>query len=237
MTGAPVAGVYCSTAMNDWNIQSRAHACRNCGKGFADQQLYHTLLLDLRHEIQRLDVCDACWQAEHHEGARDRKGFISHWQGVYEVPAAAPPEAIQKESAESLLRHMIELNQPEHAASSYILAVMLERKRILKVKEQFRREGHRVFVYEHAKSGDVFTIPDPDLHLNQLEAVQRDVAHLLEHGLTPPPAVSPADPAGEAPPPAGAPAAAQTARAPSGDDASLEAASPAAEPVVDEVRP
>jgi hypothetical protein len=174
--------------MNEWNIQSRSHACQACGQPFADQQHYHTLLLDLRHEIQRRDLCETCWRNE--QGASDRKGFISHWQGVYEVPAA-PPEAIQKESAESLLRHMIELNQPEHAAASYILAVMLERKRILKVKEQFRREGHRVFVYEHAKSGDVFTIPDPDLHLNQLEAVQRDVAHLLEH-LTPAAAVSPA---------------------------------------------
>jgi hypothetical protein len=31
----------------------------------------------------------------------------------------------------------------------------------------------------------VFTIADPDLHLDQLEAVQRDVAALLEHGLNP----------------------------------------------------
>jgi hypothetical protein len=32
----------------------------------------------------------------------------------------------------------------------------------------------------------VFTIADPDLRLDQLEAVQRDVAALLEHGLNPP---------------------------------------------------
>ena len=32
----------------------------------------------------------------------------------------------------------------------------------------------------------MFTIADPDLHLDQLEAVQRDVAALLEHGLNPP---------------------------------------------------
>ncbi|MDB6108857.1 MAG: hypothetical protein JWR69_607, partial [Pedosphaera sp.] len=48
------------------------------------------------------------------------------------------------------------------------------------------REGRRVFVYEHPKSGDIFTIVDPDLQLNQLEEVQRDVANLLEHGLNPP---------------------------------------------------
>ena len=176
--------------MNDWNIQSRAHTCNACGKAFADKQPYHTVLSDHRHQAERLDFCQPCWQKEHEEGARDRKGFISHWQGVYHSPPPPAPEAIRKENAETLLRRMMELNDPRHAASSYILAVMLERKRILKVKEQYHREHQRIFVYEHAKSGDIFTIPDPALQLNQLEVVQREVAFLLENGLDP--AVAPA---------------------------------------------
>lgn len=171
--------------MNEWNIQSRSHACQACGQSFADQQHYHTLLIDLRHEIQRRDLCEPCWKREESEGANDRKGFISHWQGVYEVPPAAP-DPIQKENAESLLRKIMELNDAKYAAASYILAVMLERKRVLKVKEQLQRDGQRIFVYEQPKSGDVFTIPDPNLQLNQLDAVQRDVAALLEHGLVSP---------------------------------------------------
>jgi hypothetical protein len=190
--------------MNEWNIQSRAHACQACSRHFADQQPYHTVLFDLRSEIQRLDLCEPCWKGEG-DGARDRKGFISHWQGVYEAPPPAPPEAIQKENAESLLRKLIELDDPKFAAARFILAVMLERKRILKVKEQLQREGGRVFVYEQPRTGDVFTIPDPNLQLNQLEAVQRDVAQLLEHGLEPPPGESLADaPVGSEPPEAGA---------------------------------
>jgi hypothetical protein len=77
------------------------------------------------------------------------------------------------------------LDDPRHIPAGYILAVMLERKRLLRVKDQFQRESGRVFVYEHARTGDVFTIVDPELQLTQLEAVQRDVAALLEHGLTP----------------------------------------------------
>ena len=85
------------------------------------------------------------------------------------------------------------MNDPRYAAASYILAVMLERKRILKVKEQIRTEGRRIFVYEQPRTGDVFTIPDPNLQLNQLEEVQRDVAQLLEHGLPGEAAPAPAD--------------------------------------------
>jgi hypothetical protein len=64
---------------------------------------------------------------------------------------------------------------------------MLERKRLLKVKEQFQREGRRVFIYEQPRTGDIFTITDPNLQLNQLEEIQRATAELLAHGLNPPP--------------------------------------------------
>lgn len=192
--------------MNEWNIQSRAHACEACQQPFADKQVYHTLLFDVAPELRRSDVCESCWQKQFAD-ASILKGLISRWQGTYEAPPAVV-EVIQKENAESLLKKLIELNDPRYIPAGYILAVMLERKRILKVKEQIVRESKRTFIYEQPKTGDVFTITDPDLHLNQLEAVQRDVAYLLEHGLTPPPvgeAPTNAETPAARPEPAGAP--------------------------------
>ena len=175
--------------MNEWNIQSRAHACEACGQPFVDKETYHTLLFDEKAEFRRSDICQACWQKQYSEGARDRKGFISYWHGVYEAP---PPvsDPIHKETAESLLRKLIEVNDPRYIPAGYILAVMLERKRLLKVKEQVVRDGKRIFIYEQPTTGDLFTITDPNLQLNQLEQVQHDVAALLEHGLNPPAAVA-----------------------------------------------
>ena len=168
--------------MIDWNIQSRAHACEACGHGFSDKETYHTLLFDERAAFRRIDVCQTCWQSQYSEGARERKGFVSYWHGVYEAPTPQP-DPIQKETAESLLRKIIELNDRQYIPAAYILAVMLERKRVLKVKEQVVRDEGRVFIYEHPKTGEVFTIVDPNLQLNQLETVQHAVAALLEHGL------------------------------------------------------
>lgn len=159
------------------------------------------MLFDEKAEFRRSDVCRACWQSQYSQGARERKGFISYWQGVYEEPPP-PSEAIQRETAESLLRKLIEQNDPRYAAAGYILAVMLERKRVLKVKEQIHRDNQRVFIYEHPKSGDVFTIVDPNLQLNQLEQVQQDVAALLEQGFVPvaAPALPDVAPPSEQPP-------------------------------------
>jgi len=205
--------------MTEWNIQSRAHACAACGKSFADRETYHTLLFDEKADFRRSDICQTCWQSQYSEGARDRKGFVSYWQGVYAAPTQAV-DAIRRETAESLLRKFIELNDPRYIPAGYILAVMLERKRLLKIKEQIVRDGQRVFIYEQPGTGDVFTIIDPALQLNQLEQVQHDVAALLEHGLNPPvPTPAPAEaeaaptaPAADAPAPAaepGAPAASE----------------------------
>jgi hypothetical protein len=175
--------------MTDWNIQSRGHACTACGKSFADNEIFHTLLFDEKAEFRRSDVCESCWEKQYSEGARERRGFISYWHGVYHVPPP-PTEPIQKETAETLLRKLIELNDPRYVPAGYILAVMLERKRLLKIKEQIVRDGQRIFVYEQPGTGDLFTIVDPNLQLNQLEAVQHDVADLLEHGLSPAPAAA-----------------------------------------------
>ena len=177
--------------MIDWNIQSRAQACQACSQPFLDQQPYHTMLFDERTGYQRLDVCPACWAAQYSQGATSRKGFISHWQGVFEV-RLAKVEPIQKETAESLLRKLVERDDPQFGAACFILAVVLERKRLLKVKDQALRDGRRIFIYEQPGTGDVFTIADPDLRLDQLDGVQREVAQLLEHGLDPPAAALPA---------------------------------------------
>jgi hypothetical protein len=171
--------------MTEWNIQSRAQACEACGKSFADKEIFHTLLFDERADFRRSDICAECWQKQYSEGARDRKGFVSYWHGVFEAPEPQP-EPIKKETAETLLRKLIELNDPRYVPAAYILAVMLERKRLFKVKEQVMRDNQRVFIYEQPGTGDLFTIVDPNLQLDQLEAVQRDVAALLEHGLNPP---------------------------------------------------
>ena len=169
--------------MNEWNFQSRSRSCQSCGQSFADQQPYHTLLFEARSSFERVDVCSPCWEQQHQHGAKDKKGFVSHWQGQFTMPAPPPPEAIQRGNAEHLLRQLTERNDPSHQPAAFILAVMLERKRLLKTREQIRQQGRRTIVYEMPATGEIFTIPDPNLRLDQLEQVQRDVAALLEHGL------------------------------------------------------
>ncbi len=172
--------------MNEWNIQSRARACQACHKAFADKDTYYTLLFDQKRGLERFDVCEACWKSQYGQGASDRKGFVSFWQGLFAVPAPPPPDPILKETAESLLRRLLEQNDPHYAPACFILGARLERKRMLKATAQVSHDGQDFAAYEHVKTGEVFTIPDPHLHLDQLEEVQQQVAQLLQMGSNPP---------------------------------------------------
>ena len=170
----------------DWHFRSRSNQCKDCEAAFEDEQPYHTILFRGIESLERQDICSTCWDKTYKTNPKKIQGYISHWQGIYEVPPPPPPEAIQKDNAETLLKKLVEENHPDHTEACFILAVMLERKKVIKNKDQVRQEdGKRMLIYEHTKNGDVFTILDPALKLTELTQVQTKVAELLEKGLNP----------------------------------------------------
>lgn len=168
--------------MNEWNIQSRSRSCQGCGQPFMDGQSCHTLLLVGRPQPVRRDLCERCWAAECAAGVRQRADLISYWQGVYQAPPP-PDETIKKDTAEALLRKLAESSDPSWHQAVYILAVMLERKRILRLKDRVCRDGTMIAVYEHRRTGEVFSVVEPELSLDRLDSVYAQVTALLERGL------------------------------------------------------
>jgi len=159
----------------EWNIKERSAVCQGCEKEFVDEQpFYSRLSFDGEEGYIRKDLCEACWEKENKEDA------LSVWKSVFRVPPPPPPEPLQKETAESLLRKLMEEEDYSKLNTIYILAVMLERKRILAEREvQVPEEGFKVRVYEHKKTGETFVIKDPGLKLSELESVQEEVVTML----------------------------------------------------------
>lgn len=162
----------------EWSIQSRANCCAVTGAEFQDGDYFYTLLFEDGHGLRREDISEAAWKERN-----DNQLPYSFWRSKYEAPPPPAPEAITKHTAEDLLRRYMEENSPQHAAARYLLAVMLERKRILKeVEAKQTGDGVLTRIYEHTKSGEVFVVPDPQLRLDQIEQVQNEVASLLGPG-------------------------------------------------------
>jgi hypothetical protein len=164
------------TLTNEWPIKHRADACARTGRAFQPGEQFYTLLFREGDGFRREDLSEEAW-AQRNENIRP----FSFWKTRYEPPPAAPPETLAKESAEELLRRLLAENDSAKANSCYVLAVMLERKRVLKQVKTDDTEDRPVLVYEHAKTGDVFIVPDARLRLDELEHVQHEVSELLRN--------------------------------------------------------
>ena len=161
---------------NEWPIKHRADACAVTQRPFVSGEQFYTLLFREGDGFRREDLSEEAW-ASRNENIRP----FSFWKSRYEPPPATPPEPIAKESAEDLLRRLLSDKNAERPNACYVLAVMLERKRVLKqIKSEAATDG-RVLIYEHNKTGDVFIVPDPQLRLDEIERVQTEVGALLRN--------------------------------------------------------
>ncbi len=160
----------------EWNIRSRGHVCTVCQQPLLDKSLVVSALKDTGEGYERFDCHPECWKAME----RDWQPF-SQWDGVYLAPVReAKKEPLKKEDASELLRKLITLDDPAMKNVVYVLAVMLERSRILVERDAKRREDGLVRrVYEDRKNGDTFVILDPGLRLENLGEVQQQVVALL----------------------------------------------------------
>jgi len=158
----------------EWNIQSRALLCAASGRTFDKGERVFSALYWREGQYVRVDLNADSWQARN-----ENIEPLSAWQTDFVPPAPPPPETLKKDDAESLLRRLIAENAPATRNARYILALMLERKKVLRQIERQRAEGVSVLVYEHVPSGEVWLIEDPGLKLGELKSVQDEVAHLL----------------------------------------------------------
>lgn len=157
----------------EWAIKHRSDACTATQRPFAPGEYFYTLLFRDDGGFRREDLTEEAW-ANRNENIQP----FSFWKTRYEPTPPAPPEPLAKESAEELFRRLISSDNPP-ANASYVLAVMLERKRVLKQIKSEDSERGPLLVYEHVHSGDVFIVPDPKLRLDEIEEVQNEVAALL----------------------------------------------------------
>ena len=165
---------------HDWNIRPRGSACETCLRPFVDGEVCVSSIRSERDDagapiLVRSDRCRDCAKAAPAQDA------ISVWQSPYHAPEPPPPDPAPRQTVESLLRRLMEGDDAaERQPAIYILAVMLERKRVLLERDvRTQPDGTVMRLYEHRRTGEVFLVNDPGLRLDQLEPVQREVADLL----------------------------------------------------------
>jgi hypothetical protein len=218
----------------DYKIDASPHKCQKCGHVFAVGEEYFSAVIETQEEdrLARQNFCAACWGGE-------PVAYFSFWKTHVPEPAAANdhgPRLVDMGRLLQLFEHLADAPDPQALRFRYVLALVLMRKRRLKVLETRRLPGGR---------GEELTLREPGTdrrHIvacpNVTEEEIRSVADRLRDILDMPerwdnpasaeaPAVAPAVSPAEAPVAASAeaPVAASAEASPSADSPAAPAPS------------
>lgn len=161
---------------SDWEIKARSEVCGITGRSFVDDEVFHTLLFQNKEGLERLDICEEAYRAR----TQEDKPALSSWKSHFKASPPGVQEAVGKKDAESELRRLLEKGDESTAKVCRLLALLLERKRILKRRETFQQEGRKFMVYEHAETQESFIVPDVEFKLSDLSQIQMEVMQNTE---------------------------------------------------------
>ena len=161
--------------VQEWDIKPLSKTCTACQRPFEDGERYATRLVEVDGRYERGDFCLPCWERERTNGLG-----CSRWTGLFRRPPPPPDRKVHKETAETLLRRLMEERKPEQAELVYILAVMLERQRVLVEQRAEHLPGREpVLIYVHRRTSETFLIPYVAISEERLPVVQKEIMQLL----------------------------------------------------------
>jgi len=172
-----------------WHVRSRSRECCATQRPFTDGETIVTALYpdpESSGYIRR-DICLDAWSAL----PEDAEKPFSFWKTTFSAPNGTDtPDAVEKLSPEEILHRLVGEDEDHTENTRYILAVMLERRKLLRETDRQATPNGILRVYEHRKTGEIFLIRDPNIPLSEVESVQKEVFELLENnGRLPTPAM------------------------------------------------
>ncbi len=165
---------------DSWHVRSRSRECAATQRPFTDGEIIVTALFPDPESsgYLRRDFSLDAWN----ERPEDAEKPFSFWKTTFSAPSGTQHEdPVEKLSAEEILARLVEEDEDHTENTRYILAVMLERQKLLRETDHQRTPNGILRVYEHRKTGEVFLVRDPDIPLAEVEAVQNEVFILLEN--------------------------------------------------------
>ncbi len=163
-----------------WHVRSRGRECAATQRAFVDGEPIITALFpdpESSGYIRR-DYCVEGWDDRVNAGEKP----FSFWKTLFAAPTGNENQSpAEKLSAEEILVRLVEEDEDHTENTRYILAVMLERQKLLRETDSQRTPSGILRVYEHRKTGEVYIVKDPDIPLSEVEAVQNEVFILLEN--------------------------------------------------------
>jgi hypothetical protein len=163
---------------DSWHLRSCSPQCSVTGREFKEDEPFYTAIFpDPESEaFERRDFSEEAWK----ERAEDAETPFSFWRSIFKPrPVEEKVDIVDKENPETLLKRLVEEDEEHTENVRYILAVMLERKKLLVETDSQQTPNGLLRIYEHRKDGDLYIVKDPQIPLSEVDKVQDEVHALL----------------------------------------------------------
>ena len=169
----------------DWKTGHRGAGCGACEGAFDPGALVVSALFELPlpadgddegPPFRRVDFCQTCF-----EGDADTGSPFSWWRFI--VPAPEEKKAaFDLGVAREFLQRLLAQDEPERASLCYLLTLLLMRKRVVNVSEQFSDERGDVMSIRFPPDDAVFEVVCCELTEDETESLRDQLAELFDLG-------------------------------------------------------
>jgi hypothetical protein len=125
--------------------------------------------------FQREDVCDACPAPAH-------GGVVGWWRTRRKAPPERRSHAFDREAVYSFFTRLEEDAQADKRQFRFVLALLLWRKKVLKLTDTADRAGEEAWNFVAVHDGRKFAVVRPDLDEAQIERLSEQLEALLSGG-------------------------------------------------------
>lgn len=158
----------------DWRIGKKGQACGACGKPFPFEVPFHSVIHVEGEGFARRDLCEACFAAA-------PVPPFSHWRTAIPRPEDGR-RTFDLGLAAEFLRRLGAEGDRERAPLAYLLALLLVRKRAVRLLDLPGDEhGPRARVEFH-DGREAVEIAAPPLNEDQIPALRDQLGRLVEVG-------------------------------------------------------
>jgi hypothetical protein len=158
--------------MTEWTFRRREAACGACGKAFAEGERHASSLAVVGEALARADVCTSCWL-----GAPPRDDLF-HWFTRQRATKRGPQ--LDLGLLEALFVRLEGRVEPRVREMRYLLALLLLRKRRLKIDRILREDGAEAMLVHRPRHKEAFHVHVHDFTADRLAELRADLVLLLE---------------------------------------------------------
>ncbi|MBL8861476.1 MAG: hypothetical protein JNK02_05635 [Planctomycetes bacterium] len=158
--------------MTDWTFRRRQGACQACGKTFEDGERHASSLSILSEALAREDLCSGCWLG------RPGREELFHWFTRHRLGK----RGLQLDLAtlEALFVRLEGRPELRVREMRYLLALLLLRKRRLKLDRILREAGGEAMLVHRPRRKESFQVYVFDFTPERTAELRADLVLLLE---------------------------------------------------------